>query len=80
MPIKKKTITDPRLGSWETLNEAVLNLSDLKELKKLLGAETKGRKRARFVARIQSRMNRVSIQGKGNAGYKPKAPRVKVPV
>lgn len=58
MTAKKKPITDPRLASWDALNEAIMQMDEA-ESKVLLQKELKGRKRSQFVKRIHSRINKL---------------------
>lgn len=55
----KKPITNPALASWDALNAFLMRTTDEKELSSLLKAELEGRKRAQFVTRIHSRINKV---------------------
>jgi hypothetical protein len=55
---KKKTIKDPALMSWVSLNEALRD-ADLKRCTVLLSTEKNGRKRKQFLKRIHSRLNKV---------------------
>lgn len=55
---KKKTIKDPALMSWVSLNEA-LREADLKRCVVLLSTEKNGRARKQFLKRIHSRLNKV---------------------
>lgn len=55
----KSAITNPALTSWDNLNEFVMETDDESVLQKLLKEELKGRKRAQFVKRIHSRINKL---------------------
>ena len=55
----KSTITNPALTSWDNLNEFVMETDDESVLQKLLKEELQGRKRAQFVKRIHSRINKL---------------------
>lgn len=55
----KKPITNPMLRSWVELNEAVMDSENEVMLQKLLKEELNGRKRAKFVTRIHSRINKL---------------------
>lgn len=55
----KTAITNPALATWDGLNEFVMATDDEAALKKLLTEELKGRKRAQFVKRIHSRINKL---------------------
>jgi hypothetical protein len=59
---KKKSVTNPALQSWVSLNDTVMNLTDEDELKKLLREELKGRKRKKFAERIHSRINKLRAE------------------
>ena len=58
----KKPITHPALASWAALNEFVMATTDPTQLSPLLDAELKGRRRAMFVRRLRSRLNRLQAQ------------------
>lgn len=58
MTATKKPITRPELASWEALNAAIMQM-DESQAQELLNAELAGRKRAQFVKRIHSRINKV---------------------
>lgn len=55
----KKAITNPALATWDRLNEFVMSTDDESVLQKLLKEELNGRKRAQFVKRIHSRINKL---------------------
>ena len=54
----KKTITNPTLRTWVSLNEVIVQ-ADEAACKQLLKEELAGRKRKQFVRRIHSRLNRI---------------------
>ncbi len=64
MQTKKKPVANLDLVSWASLNAAVVDITDIKELKALMTEERKGRARKMFLARIQSRINRIQ-HGRG---------------
>ncbi len=47
------------LDSWVDLNDALMAVTDEKELTRLLAAEQRGRNRTTFIKRIHSRLNKV---------------------
>ncbi len=55
----KREITNPALATWDGLNEFVMGTDDEAVLQKLLKEELNGRKRAQFVKRIHSRINKL---------------------
>jgi len=55
----KRAITNPALATWDGLNEFVMSTDDESVLQKLLKEELNGRKRAQFVKRIHSRINKL---------------------
>lgn len=55
----KRAIVNPALTTWDNLNEFVMETDDESALQKLLKEELAGRKRAQFVKRIHSRLNKV---------------------
>lgn len=55
----KRAITNPALTTWDNLNGFVMETSDEAVLQKLLKEELKGRRRAQFVKRIHSRINKL---------------------
>lgn len=55
----KRAITNPALTTWDNLNEFVMETNDEAVLQKLLKEELKGRRRAQFVKRIHSRINKL---------------------
>lgn len=55
----KSKINNPALVSWDNLNAFVMATDDEPVLQKLLKEELSGRKRAQFVKRIHSRINKL---------------------
>lgn len=55
----KRAIINPALTTWENLNAFVMETDDEAKLQKLLKEELNGRKRAQFVKRIHSRINKL---------------------
>ena len=55
---RKKPAGDPALKTWPRLNEAMRD-ADVKTCRRLMAKELKGRRRKRFLMRLQGRLNRL---------------------